>query len=383
MTSFKGPDGQEDMPYLLTPGPVTTTRAVKFALLADWGDRDMEFTSLIRANARELKKIAGCDESYECVFMQGSGSSGMEAALGTLTPSKRKKTLVLGNGPSGQYAVKIMQRMGRNHVVMEADHLQALRPQDVAKRLEEDRNITHVWAVHCETATGLINPVAEICKQVKSRGRIMMVDATATFGALPIAMHDNGIDVVLSCPELCLESVPGFSFVLARRALLETSEGESPSLAFDLHDQWRWFESTGHFRSTPPTHSLVALRQALSELDAEGGVEGRGQRYRATSHALVTRIKALGFSTLLPASDVGPIVLTICAPGDPKFNFKTFNQKLRQYGFAISADEQKGVPHFRIATIGQIDEKLMVQLIAAIETVMTDMNVRNFAPSDT
>jgi 2-aminoethylphosphonate-pyruvate transaminase len=381
MNSFQGPDGQEDMPYLLTPGPVTTSRDVKFAMLADWNPHDSEFISIVKNLQRNLEMLGGCDEAFSCVLLSGTAVAGIEATLGSLTPSKRKKTLIVSNGPSGQHALQIMQRMSRNHILLDCAETQALRPQDVAKALDADRNITHVWVVHCETASGIINPIAEIAHEVKSRGRFMMVDATASFGGIAINMAELGIDVLLSCPELCLESVPGLSFVLARSELLELAKDESPSYSMDVHAQWKHFETTGQFKATPPTHTLVALHQALRELDAEGGIQGRYQRYIKTADVLTTRIKALGFSTLLPQQDSGPIVQTILAPRDSRYNVVSFMAKLRKAGFVIAAGAIDKRETFRIGNIGKIDDKTMLQLITEIEAVMTEMGVRDFAPA--
>jgi 2-aminoethylphosphonate-pyruvate transaminase len=381
MTHFKGPDGQEDMPYLLTPGPITTSRAVKFAMLADWGSRDPEFIHLVQGLSTSLKTLAGCDSSYECVFMQGSGTAGIEAALGTLSPSKRKKTLIVCNGAYGLRAVQVMERLGRHHESIKSSELSPLNPAEIARALDDDRNITHVWVVHCETTTGLVNPLSEIATVVKTRGRILMVDAMSSFGALPINLVADGIDVLVSSPNKCLESVPGFSFVFAKRELLDAAKGESPSLVLDLFEQWQTFETTGQFRFTPPTHALVALAQALRELHDEGGIEGRGQRYRATADAFNTRMKALGFSMLLSSADAAPIVQTVLSPADPKFDFKVFYEKLKEKGFAIYPGKLTRMESFRVGTIGQVDEKLIIQLISAIESVMAEMDVRNFSPA--
>lgn len=381
MTNFKGPDGQEDMPYLLTPGPITTSRGVKFAMLADWGSRDPEFVQLVRHLIADLKALAGCDDSYECVLMQGSGSFGIEAALGTLTPSKRKKTLIACNGAYGQRAVQMMERLGRHHVALNKSELKPLKPDDIAKALDEDHNISHVWVVHCETTTGLVNPLAEIASVVKSAGRILMVDAMSSFGALPINMVTDTIDVMVTSPNKCLESVPGFSIVFVKRDSLLAAKGESPSLVLDLFEQWQSFEATGQFRFTPPTHALVALAQALRELLEEGGIKRREQRYRANADTFNTRMKALGFSMLLSTDDAGPILQTVLSPADSNFNFNSFYDRLRDKGFAIYPGKLTRFGSFRVGTIGRIDEKVIIQLISAIESVMADMDVRSFSPA--
>jgi 2-aminoethylphosphonate-pyruvate transaminase len=381
MTRFNGPEEQEDMPYLLTPGPVTTSRDVKFAMLADWSPQDSEFASLVQRNMNTLKTLAGCNADYECILMEGSSSGGIEAALGSFTPAKRKKTLIVANGAQAQHPLQIMQRLGRHHILLDRPVLEPLYPDDIGKALDADRNISHVWVVHCETATGLLNPLADIAAVVKARGRVLMVDAIASFAGAPIDMSQLDIDVMITSPEHCLEAVPGFSIILVKRDVLLAAKGECHSMVLDVFEQWQHYQSTKQFRFTPPTHAIVALTQALRELENEGGVEGRAKRYNGIADGLHTRLKALGFSMVLPPALFSPLVQTVLSPGDNKFNFKTFQDKLRAKGFKISAGALAGIESFRVATQGQINEKLIMQLIDAIEIVMTEMDVRNFAPA--
>lgn len=378
---FKGPDGQEDMPYLLTPGPLTTSRTVKLALLADWGSRDIEFRTLVKEIRDGLKRLAGCDERYECVIMQGSGTFAIEAALGTLCPAKRKKTLVVANGAYGDRAVQILERIGRPVSKIDKGDSQAPTAAEVAAALDEDRNISHVWMIHCETTSGIINPISEIAKEVKSRGRVFMVDAMSSFGALPLDMAADGIDVMVSSSNKCIEGIPGFSYVLVKRELLEASQGECHSVVLDLYEQWKGLEASGQFRFTPPTHALVGFRQAMRELEEEGGIEARYNRYRRNADCLITRLKAMGFKPLLNDNEAGPIIQTILSPDDPKFDFEAFYKGLRQRGFAIYPGKLTKKPSFRIGTIGKLDEKVMEQVVDAIEAVLKDMDVRNFAPA--
>src|SRR5258707_14494645 len=89
---FKGPAGQEDMPYLLTPGPLTTSRAVKLTMLADWGSRDIEFRQIVADIRQGLLTLDHGGPSYECVIMQGSGTFAIEAALGSFCPATGART---------------------------------------------------------------------------------------------------------------------------------------------------------------------------------------------------------------------------------------------------------------------------------------------------
>lgn len=377
---FQGPPGQEDMPYLLTPGPLTTSRTVKAAMLADWGSRDIEFRHMVADIRKRLLQLANCDASYECVIMQGSGTFAIEAALGSLCPDKRKKTLVVANGAYGDRAAQILDRLGRPYVKIDKGDSAAPSVDEVALMLDSDKAISHVWMIHCETTSGIVNAITDIGVAVKQRDRIFMVDAMSSFGAIPVDMTAQNMDVMVSSSNKCIEGVPGFSYVLVKRSLLEASAGVCHSVVLDLFEQWRGLEANGQFRFTPPTHTLVAFHQALKEHEQQGGVGGRGARYDRNAQVLIKGMRELGFSTLLSDNQSGPIIQTFLTPRDPSFDFEKFYEALRVRGFAIYPGKLTKRPSFRIGTIGQIDEDVITLVLRAIADVLTEMNVTDFSP---
>jgi 2-aminoethylphosphonate-pyruvate transaminase len=381
--SFHGPEGQEDMPYLLTPGPLTTSRTVKMAMLADYGSRDLEFRQIVADIRRQLLSVAHCDDTYECVIMQGAGTFAIEAALGTFCPDRRnKKTLVVANGAYGDRAAKILERIQRPHIKIDKGDSAAPTVEDIATMLDADKTISHVWMVHCETTSGIVNPLHELGEAVKRRGRILMVDAMASFGALPLNMENTGIDIMVSSSNKCIEGVPGFSYVLCRRDLLEFAVGQCHSAVLDLYDQWRGLEANGQFRFTPPTHALIAFQQALREHAEEGGVEGRRQRYVRNAEVLVRGMRELGFTTLLSDDQAGPIIQTFLTPRDPNFRFENFYEALRRRGFAIYPGKLTRRPSFRIGTIGKVDEDVMRRAVGAVHDVLRELQVTDLTPLD-
>jgi 2-aminoethylphosphonate-pyruvate transaminase len=382
MANFNGPAGQEDMPYLLTPGPLTTSRTVKQTLLADWGSRDVEFRQVVREIRQELLTLAGCDSTYDCVIMQGSGTFAIEAALGSLAPSKRKKTLVVSNGAYGERAAQILDKLGRHNLKISLGDTTQVVPEHFISTLEEDRFISHVWLIHCETTSGIVNPLRELAQAVKQRGRIFMVDAMSSFGALEINMLRDDIDVLVSSSNKCIEGIPGFSYVLVKKELLLASQGESHSVVLDLFEQWKGHEANGQFRFTPPTHALVAFHQALHELKDEGGVAARGARYARNASVLVNGLAALGIKPLLGNNESGPIIQTFLTPRDPNFVFEKFYDALRTKGFAIYPGKLTKRDSFRIGTIGRLDDGVMERVLVAIKDVLRDMNVRDLTPKD-
>ncbi len=382
MSAYKGPNGQEDMPYLLTAGPVTTSRSVKIAMLADYDADDDEFIAVTRFIRSELPRMAGGVETHDCVLLQGSGTYAQEAALAAFCPERRKKTLVICNGSDGEHAASTLERMGRALVRLTYRETTMPRASDVAKVLDEDRSISHVWLAHVETSSGMLNPFRDIAQVVHARGRVMMLDATSSFGGILLNVVEDHVSVLVSTVEACLESVPGISFILARPELLEASVGQSHGNAHALTAEWFNQKSTDQFRHTPPTHTIIALQEALRELAVEGGVMRRSQRYLRNAETVRERMKALGFTLLLSDVEASPIIQSILAPRAATYDFKRFHDALRQKGFSIAAGKLAQRASFRVGNIGGVNEKIMQQLVAAIEDVMHAMDVRSFAPGD-
>ena len=361
-------------PYLLTPGPLTTSASVKAAMLRDWGSRDAAFTSMDASIRQRLLAIADAGESHVCVPIQGSGTFAIEATLGTLIPPEGK-VLVLVNGAYGARIVKICAAIGRAHAVYETEEDDPHDPAELGRRLAGDRAITHVAAIHCETTSGILNPIEAIAESVAEAGRALIIDAMSAFGALPLDLRSVAADAVVASANKCLEGAPGVGFAIVRRSALEGAAGYAPSLSLDLHDQWSAMERTGQWRFTPPTHLLAALDQALKEHAAEGGAPGRLARYRENCRILVEGLRGLGLKTLLPDHLQAPIIVTVHNPGDPAFDFKRFYDAVAARGFLIYPGKLTKAPTFRVGCIGRLGAPEMRSALTAIETALDELGV--------
>ncbi len=360
---------------LFTPGPLTTSRTVKQAMLRDLGSRDHEFIQLVREVRDRLLTLAGVSKGdYEAILMQGSGTFGLESVIASTVPPDGSLLVVV----NGAYGRRIAQ-IGRVYQipVRTLDYVENRKPnpEDVAAILESDSAITHVAAVHCETTTGMINPIAEIGAVVRKCDRMFMVDSMSAFGAVPVNLIEAGIDYLVSSANKCIEGVPGFSFVLAKREALLATEGWARSLSLDLLEQWRGLEADGQFRFTPPTHALLAFHQALEELVQEGGVAGRARRYRANYETMIAGMRALGFQEYLAPGDQGTIITSFHYPVHPNFDFETFYQLLNEKGYVIYPGKVSDADCFRIGTIGRIFPSDIRDLLAAIKATLAEMQV--------
>ncbi|MDX1713661.1 2-aminoethylphosphonate--pyruvate transaminase [Vreelandella venusta] len=368
-------------PYLLTPGPLTTSHATKAAMLRDWGSWDDDFnrvTADVRAQLLAMAEAAS--DVYACVPMQGSGTFAVESALACAT-DPNGKVLVLMNGAYGKRAAQLLDMMGRRYVTLDKGDYLPPQPDEVAALLQQDADITAVFLVHCETSSGILNPLEAIAEVVRDHGKTLIVDAMSSFGGVPISLAKTPIDVLISSANKCIEGVPGFGFVIIRQTLLAAGKGRAHSLSLDLHAQWDYMERTGQWRFTPPTHTVVAFQAALAQHREEGGVAGRCARYTHNRDALVKGMRALGFSTLLDDEWLSPIITTFLSPSVPAFEFKTFYAALKTRGFLIYPGKLTDVDSFRIGCIGQLDTAVVEQLLSVIQDALTDMNVSLFTES--
>ncbi len=367
-------------PWLLTPGPLTTSLETKQAMLHDWGSRDTAFIATNRRVLDQLTAIAGGGDTHVCVPMQGSGTFAVEAALCTMI-AKDGKALVLINGAYGKRVVKILEYAGRAFSTLETpeDTPPDLDALDAA--LKADGAITHVVTIFCETTSGILNPIEDIAQITAENGRAFIIDAMSAFGAVALDAGKVPFDAMMASSNKCLEGVPGMGFAILRRSALETCQGNAHSLSLDMYEQWTAMEANNQWRFTPPTHVICAFDAALKQFEAEGGIEGRHARYSNNCRILVDNMRALGFETLLADDLQAPIIVTFKMPADPAFEFQTFYDALGKRGFLIYPGKLTLAPSFRIGCIGHLGETEMLAALDAIRDTLSEMGVTSGAPA--
>lgn len=364
-------------PLLLTPGPLTTSLRTKQAMLHDWGSWDSAFNQITADVCARLLTIAHGEDTHVCVPLQGSGTFSVEAALGTLVP-KNGKVLVPNNGAYCARILKILGYLGRAAVEMPIPEDQPASAAAIEAALVADPSITHVAQVHCETGTGILNPLPDIAAAVARQGRRLIVDAMSTFGAIEIDARTMPFDAVIAASGKCLEGVPGMGFVIARRSALEASAGNCHSLAMDLHDQWAYLQKTTQWRFTPPTHVVVALHAALDQYAEEGGLPVRAARYAGNCQALIKGMAGLGLKTFLQPEVQAPIIVTFHAPADAHYQFKAFYEAVRARGFILYPGKLTQLETFRIGCIGALDSRDVEKVVDAVGATLRGMGVASY-----
>jgi 2-aminoethylphosphonate-pyruvate transaminase len=363
-------------PLLLTPGPLTTGKRVKEVMVHDWGSRDAAFLKINAEVLALLPEIVNGVGDYVTVPMQGSGTFAVEAMLTTFVPPGGK-ILLLINGAYGHRARKIMDIARRETVVHETPEDTPPDLAAVERLLKEDAAITHIFAVHCETTSGILNPIGEIGALARKYRKSFLLDSMSAFGAMPLDAKAIGPDAIAASSNKCIEGVPGLGFVICRRAALDQTAGNATTLVLDLYDQWRNFEKTGQYRFTPPIHVIVSFHQALTEFFEEGGQPGRGKRYAENCKVLIEGMHALGFEPLLSHNLQAPIIVTFRMPADPQFRFQEFYDRLKDRGYVIYPGKLTVADSFRIGCIGRLYPEHMRGALAAIRDILDEMGVKS------
>ncbi|MEC0230083.1 2-aminoethylphosphonate--pyruvate transaminase [Paenibacillus alba] len=358
-----------DNPYLLlTPGPLSTSKKVKAAMLRDWCTWDQDYNQLVQSIRSRLVTMASSKpEDYTTVLMQGSGTFSVESVIGSVIP-RNGKLLVLTNGAYGKRIAEMAEILGIYSIVLDSGETKPVNTKQLEEVLKVDSSITHVAVVHVETTTGMMNPVADVTRIAKAYGKTVIVDAMSSFGGIPIDMAALDIDYLISSANKCIQGVPGFGFIIARKEALATCKGIARSLSLDLYDQWETMElGNGKWRYTSPTHTVRAFDQALQELEEEGGIASRYERFKTNQQTLVAGMERMGLKTLLPVELQSPIITSFLYPDSPVFSFDEFYSRMKQEGFVIYPGKITAASTFRIGNIGDVHLADMERLLAGME----------------
>lgn len=359
---------------LLTPGPLTTSAETKKAMLNDWGSRDKEFIHINSSIRESLLRIINGENLYECIPLQGSGTFAVESMIGSLIP-KQSKILILINGAYGHRVKTICSYLNVDSIEYEVPEDQIHDLVKVEKIIDENQDLTHVFIVYCETTSGILNPIKNIADLVSNKNLSLFIDAMSAFGALPLSCKNIEFDAIAASSNKCLEGVPGISFVLVKKDLINQSQGNSHSLSLDLFDQWQSMEKNKQWRFTPPTHVLAAFKQALKEHHEEGGVEARFKRYSENCKIICNGMKKIGFKQLLPNHLQSPIIITFLQPDSSNFIFEKFYEKLSEKGFLIYPGKLTSDETFRIGCIGHLNSNDMNNAIKSIQECLKELDV--------
>ena len=358
---------------LFTPGPLNTSNITKKSTLIDLGSRDIDFIRINKRLLSDILKMGNANKGYVCLPIQGSGTFCLEATFETLLNYK-SKVLILSNGVYGNRLINICKKIGKKFIPLKFNENELISTEKIKQALLKNKSISHLSFVHCETSSGILNPLNKIsflCKKYKKK---LIVDAMSSFGGTKINIQQNNIEALVSSANKCLEGIPGFSFSIIKKTSLSKSKNNANTLSLDLYDQWKGFLKNNQWRFTPPTHAIIALSSALEQLKKEGGIHKRNKRYKKNYITLISGMKKIGFHCYLNDDLHSPIIVSFRKPKNLNFNF--FYQNLSKLGFLIYPGSITNQETFRIGCIGNIYPKNIEMLLKAIKKTLIKMRIK-------
>ena len=339
---------------LLTPGPITTSDTVKQAMMVDHCTWDNDYNEVIMDIQSRILDIAHCDrEIYTCVLMSGSGTYANEAVISTVL-GQGDKLLLVESGVYGARLGILADYAGKTYTSYKLLYEKEQDIENIERILKEDSEISHIVMVHVESTFGFENDLTGISALAKKYGKSLIVDAMSSFGALDFNVQELGIDYLITTPNKALEAVPGLAIVICRNEDIEGCEGNAGTLSLNLYQQYLSM-SKHKFRFTSPTHNVLALQQALHELEAEGGVSERHQRYLRINRMMADMMKKYKISRFRENEYQSVILNCFSLDGQP-YEFEDLYNFFRANGYEMYPGRMTSENTFRIGNIGSISE---------------------------
>jgi 2-aminoethylphosphonate-pyruvate transaminase len=369
-------------PLLLTPGPVSVSATTKAAMMVDWSTGDVDFQADVALARAYLVALIHGQGQYTAVPVPGSATYANEAAMTTLVPPGGK-LLIHTNGVYGDRLIEIAQHLQVPFAVIRTPPFTPASRDQFEEALLADAAITHVMVVHCETSTGVLNPLEPVSDLCRRYGKGLLIDAVASFGAIEIDARTLHFDAVMLSSNKCMQGVPGVGWAVVQTQALDSAKGNSRSLTLDLWDQNQHLEHTGLFRYTPPTQVVAAFAQACREHEAEGGVPARLARYQSNWRRLIDGMRQMGFTTVVPDEFASPIVATFHNPAHPAFRFQALFEGMKRRGFVIFPGRLALANTFRIGCMGAVTEADIGEAMTAVAETMQEMGVTDLGRAET
>ncbi|MFR8033887.1 MAG: 2-aminoethylphosphonate--pyruvate transaminase [Lachnospiraceae bacterium] len=364
---------------LLTAGPICTSMRVKEAMLRDLGTRDHEYQDMVEQLRNELLQLAHVDaDTHSVVFLQGSGTYGVESVLDS-SVGKKGKVLILSNGAYGERMEQICIAHGISYQMQSFSKLEALPVEKLESYIKED-SITHVAFIHCETTAGVLNDLEAILKLTHKYHKRSIVDAMSSFGSMEMNLKELDMDFLITSSNKCLHGVPGVAIIYGKQEAFQQCEGNADNLAMDLYKQWAEMEaSRGAFRFTSPTHVLLALNEAVKELKEQGGIAVRHDHYVFLQKKIQDTMKELGFEAPVKREEQAPVITTYFIP--EWMDFSHFYDWMKERDILLYSGKLPGYHAFRIGNLGDLSVSDIERTLDEIRVYVREYGPKSGKPS--
>jgi alanine-glyoxylate transaminase/serine-glyoxylate transaminase/serine-pyruvate transaminase len=360
---------------LMIPGPIQPEKDVLDEMgkpvLPHYGE---EWTAIYNETVEILKMIFNTTGRVHILI--GSGSSGIDACLGSALKTG-EKIIVANNGHFGNRLCDIANGYGFEVISVPDEWGKPYNPALIEKALEQHPDARLVAAVHLETSTSIVNPIQQIGKIVRLKGRYFMVDAVSSLGGLPLKMDEWGIDLCASASQKCLGAPPGLSPVaIGQHGLSLISEDPHKNhgwyLNLNVWNQYAADWADWHpFPTTMATSNILALRKALMNLLQEG-IDQRIARYTQLALRLRNKLRGIGLQPYTPDELLAPVLTTVCSPqGIPSSEIVNYMSRIHRIKIAGSLGALLKNKVFRIGHMSPtVSNKDIDQVVDALASFM-------------
>ena len=354
---------------MLTPGPTMVPQEILAELARPMmHHRTDAYRRVLREVTEGLQYVF--QTSATCLTLTGSGTAAMEAAIVT-TCAPGRKALVAAGGKFGERWVAVCRAFGIDHVCYEVDWGTAPQAERIAEYLKADGSIGYVIVVHCETSTATACDLEAIARTARQGGALLIVDAIASAGALPIRMDAWGVDVIATGSQKALMLPPGLGFVAVNdRAWAVAESFSSPAFYNCLKAYRKALAADFDSPYTPAIPLVAAARRALAAIREEGI-----ENIWAKSSRLACATRAAGEAIGLPVYSKAPSdsVTALCVPDG--IDDGVLRSRLRNtHGVFIAGGQGKLKGKIiRVGHMGHVDVVDTLGALAAMELELASM----------
>jgi len=357
---------------LLNPGPVLTTNSVKNALIQnDICHRDRDFEVLFRRLQTNAIRIFDGSAKHTVLFLSGSGTSGMEAAISSTIP-RSKKLLILINGAFGERLHQIAQLHNIKTIIIQKEWGELFELGAIEAALKENKDIFAIAMNHHETSWGILNPIREVGELASKYDTLFIVDAISSVGGTPISVSENKIDICIASANKALHAFSGVALICVHERVWDLIENVEPrSFYLDLKKYQKYSFELNQTPYTPAVANFFALDKAIQEL-LDFGLDNRHKQYDQRNKFLREELSKLGFDFFTKYGNESNAILTVKVPLD--INFGEFYEAVKEEGFIIyGCKAPLAGKYFQIANMGALRDGMLYDFIFTVEKVLKEM----------
>src|SRR5688572_7451763 len=357
--------------FLQIPGPTNVPDRVLRAIDSPTIDhRGPEFATLGKEVLANLKRVFKSPLG-EVVIYPASGTGAWEAALvNTLSPGDR--VLMVETGHFATLWQKMAAKLGLDVEFLPGDWRHGADPEAIEKRLraDSDKHLKAVCVVHNETSTGVASRIAEARKAIDAAKHpaLLMVDTISSLASIDYRQDEWGVDVTVAGSQKGLMLPPGLSFnCISPKALAATKTARLP------RSYWAWDEmlangKSGYFPYTPATNLLYGLREALTMLLDEEGLDAVFARHQRHGEATRRAVRAWGLEVLAknPAEYSGSLTAVLMPPGHDADRLRKIVLEAFDMSLGTGLTKLAGKV-FRIGHLGDFNDLTLIGTLAGCE----------------